>query len=316
MRTRSSMPFFFVSSLALGAAAQATAPEPAAGAPASQSTAPQSTPPRATEAAAPVRAEGTLELGVSATPPASDPYAIDTNSELDSGSSEAAVAPSERTGFEAGLRLGATLPVGKAGRNVFGVDRDLKDLTAWRAPVWIDVGYHFSDVMTFGAYAQVGVGGNGDACEQIQSSVAELGELRGGDCDWSDIRLGAHAQWRLAPAAAVDPWLGVGLGYEWLSYRTVLVADVTNTTTGNTQAVALRIAERLGGPELLLQGGIDFQVDDSLRIGPYASATFGQYLGDEYDCDIQTAACPTGSSVEGPAFHSWLGVGLRGAYAP
>ncbi len=311
MRTRSSMPFFFVSSLALGAAAQAAAPAQPDAAPVQQSTAP-----RATDAPPPARAEGALELGVSATPPASDPYAIDAHSELDQGSSEAAVAPSERTGFEAGLRLGATLPVGKAGRNVFGVDRDLKDLTAWRAPVWVDVGYHFSDVMTFGAYAQVGVGGNGDACDQIQGSVPELGELRGGDCDWSDIRLGAHAQWRLAPAAAVDPWLGVGVGYEWLSYRTVLVADVTDTTTGNTQAVALRIAERLGGPELLLQGGIDFQVDDSLRIGPYASATFGQYLGDEYSCDIQTAACPTGSSVEGPAFHSWLGVGLRGAYAP
>ena len=309
------MSFSFVFSFALGAGAQAT-PSAQPAAPPSAAPAPQSAEPGAADAAPRAQGQGTLQFGVGGTPP-SDPYAVDAGgSEIAPESDEVAVGLGDRTGFEAGLRVGATLPVGKAGRDAFGVGRDLKDLTAWRAPVWIDVGYHFSDVMTFGAYAQIGVGGNGDACERLQSSGAEMAELRGGDCDWSDIRLGAHGQWRLAPGAAVDPWLGLGLGYEWLSYRTALIADITDPATGNTQAVALRIAERLGGPELLLQGGIDFQVDDSLRIGPYASATFGKYLGDEYDCGIVTADCPAGSSVEGPAFHSWLGLGLRGAYAP
>jgi hypothetical protein len=116
------------------------------------------------------------------------------------------IAPERRTGFTAGLRLGVGVPLGKAGEDILtGAERDLNDLTTWRAPVWVDVGYSPSSAFTIGAYAQIGVGGNGDACTA--------------DCDWSDVRVGAEAELRFAPGAVVNPWLGVGLGYEWLSYR-------------------------------------------------------------------------------------------------
>jgi hypothetical protein len=208
------------------------------------------------------------------------------------------VAPERRTGFTAGLRLGVGVPLGKAGHDLLlGAARDLSDLTPWRAPVWLDVGYSPTGSTTIGVYAQVGTGPTGDNC--ISS-----------DCDWSDIRIGADVEWRLAPGAPVNPWLGLGLGYEWLSYRTLVTVEVDGMGGSG------RYTERFGGPELMLQGGLDFQVEDALRIGPYASATIGQYLTDSYSCQPATDLCPTDGSLDGAAFHSWIGFGLRGAYTP
>src|SRR5262245_6651848 len=67
------------------------------------------------------------------------------------------VDPARRSGFTTGLRLGAGLPIGKAGRDPLAAERSLSDLTTWRAPVWVDVGYSFG-ALTLGVYAQVGVG--------------------------------------------------------------------------------------------------------------------------------------------------------------
>jgi hypothetical protein len=211
-------------------------------------------------------------------------------------------APERRTGFTTGLRLGVGVPLGQAGRGVLdGGQRNLNDLTSWRAPVWIDVGYSLTGATTLGAYAQVGTGGTGDSCES--------------DCDWSDLRVGAAMEWRFVPGGAVDPWLGIGLGYEWLSYRVLVSADIPDGM-GGTESVQGRVTEHFGGPELMLHGGVDFQVEDALRIGPYASATLSQYLTDSFSCQPATDLCPRDGSIEGAAFHSWIGIGLRGAYTP
>jgi hypothetical protein len=224
----------------------------------------------------------------------------DPDPTIDSGLDS--VAAARRTGFTAGLRLGFGVPLGKVGQDpLSGRDRNLDALSEWRVPVWIDLGYSLSGSTTLGIYAQVGSGGNGSSCI--------------GDCDWSDIRLGAEAEWRLSPGAPIDPWLGIGLGYEWLAFRQLVSASVPDGMGGTTTAQG-RVTERVGGPELMLQGGVDFQVEDALRIGPYASATVSQYLTDSYSCQPATALCPADGSIDGAALHSWIGVGLRGAYTP
>jgi hypothetical protein len=269
MRTLRLMPLSF--SLLITAAASAQAPAPSA-------------PP---QSPAPASAEGAA---------AADGVAIDPVQQ-----SRVPIDPAERAGFSTGLRLALGVPLGKAGDAPLGAERDLNDLTPWRAPVWFDLGYALSGSLTIGAYAQVGVGGVGDSCS--------------GDCDWSDIRLGAEAEWRFLPGAPVNPWLGVGLGWEWLSYRQLLSVDVPDEM-GNMVTLTGRVSENFGGPELMLHGGVDFQVEDALRIGPFASATVSQYLTDSFSCTTANELCPTGDSIDGSALHSWIGVGLRGAYTP
>jgi hypothetical protein len=210
------------------------------------------------------------------------------------------VDPARRSGFTTGLRLGAGLPVGKAGRDPLDAERSLSDLATWRAPVWVDVGYSFG-ALTLGLYAQVGVGGTGDACLA--------------DCDWSDIRFGLSGELRLAPGALVDPWLGVGFGYEALSYRTLFNATITDEA-GEQRNVSIRATERFVGPELLLHGGVDFQVEDALRVGPFAAVSLGQYTSDSFDCTPDNPVCPSGNSIDGAALHGWISFGVRGAYTP
>jgi hypothetical protein len=289
MRTLRSMPLPLTLLVAVSAAAQA--PAPAAPAPAAPA-------PQALPAPAPAAASTAVA------PNGNADFDAGEASEVDSGVDARAdsTAAERRTGFTAGLRLGVGVPFGKAGRDgLLGGERSLNDLTSWRAPVWLDVGYSPTGSTTLGVYAQVGTGGTGDNCEF--------------DCDWSDIRVGAEAEWRVAPGAAVDPWVGLGLGYEWLSYRVLVSVDIDDGT-GGTQTIQGRATERFGGPELMLHGGVDFQVEDALRIGPYASATVSQYLTDSYSCQPVTDLCPADGSIDGAAFHSWIGIGLRGAYTP
>jgi hypothetical protein len=202
-----------------------------------------------------------------------------------------------RDGFTAGLRLGVGVPLGEVGRDTLGADRDLSELTTFRAPIWVDVGYSIG-AWTFGIYGQVGVGGVGDACAA--------------DCDWSDIRVGAQGELRFAPGAPVDPWVGLGLGLESLSFRTLIEASAIDPMASGS----IRATERFVGPELLLHGGVDFQVEDALRLGPFAALSVGQYVADSYNCTPDSPFCRQGSSVEGGAFHGWLSVGVRGAYTP
>jgi hypothetical protein len=204
--------------------------------------------------------------------------------------------------------LGLGVPVGKAGKGSDGVERDLSDLTAFRAPFWVDIGYRVSKVSSYGAYAQFGVGKTGDGCD--------------GSCDWSDIRLGAQGQWRLNADGSVDPWLGLGLGYEWLSYQTLSFIDVgADQVTGNQTLISKRTHELISGPELTLQAGLEFRVEDSLQIGPFLTASLGTYLGDCFKCDapvdvLDLSPCPGGSGVEGSGVHSWIGFGIAGRYSP
>ena len=130
--------------------------------------------------------------------PAAAPAAAEADGAAAPDAAEASAAEFH-PGFEGGLRLGFGVPLGKAGNGTDGVERELSDLAAWRAPIWVDVGYRVSKVASYGAYVQFGVGKTGDSCE--------------GSCDWSDIRLGAQGQWRLIPDGSVDPWIGLGLGY-------------------------------------------------------------------------------------------------------
>lgn len=194
-------------------------------------------------------------------------------------------------GFETGLRLGVSTPTGKAGDAAMGGDVDLKDLAPLRTPVWFDAGYRLSERTTLGFYGQIGFGSTGDACV--------------GDCDWSDLRVGIQGQWRFTGvSSSVKPWLGVGLGYESLSFRSQIA----------TERGAVRAAQRLGGPELTLQLGLDFRVDDALDVGPYLSGTLAQYMNDRLKCD--PAVCAGDQLIDAAGFHSWLGVGLRGSYLP
>ena len=224
--------------------------------------------------------------------------AVTASVAVDTAESEPGTARASLAGrFEGGLRTGISLGLGKAGGSDFGPTRDVNDIVEYRVPIWLDVGYRVSEPLTLGVYAQLGLGGGGDC---------------GGSCNASDLRLGAQALWH---ASSGGLWLGAGLGYEWLSVYALTVTQRPIEEVGDSAAqLASRLAETIGGPELTLQAGLDLELEPGLSVGPYVSASVGQYLTDSFECDALT--CPTGSSIDGSATHAWLGLGVRGSYAP
>src|SRR6188768_1157907 len=79
-------------------------------------------------------------------PPPEAPAPAPVAAEADTAATPAAAGTSAefRPGFEGGLRLGLGLPIGKAGQGADGVERELSDLTEWRAPFWVDIAYRVS----------------------------------------------------------------------------------------------------------------------------------------------------------------------------
>jgi hypothetical protein len=202
--------------------------------------------------------------------------------------------------FEAALRLGVGLPFGRAGKNVLdGSERDLRDLATWRAPIWLEVDYRATLGLSVGAYLQFGVGGTGNSCAS--------------NCTWSDLRTGAELAYHFAPSASASPWLGLSAGYEWLSFKELGNVELPD---GSGDTIPFQTTELIGGPELALSGGLDWALEEALRLGPYATLSVGDYLGDHFKCEPGGLGCPSGSALNGSGAHAWLSIGVRGSFSP
>lgn len=209
-------------------------------------------------------------------------------------------------GFEHGLRLGASLPLGGADGGARIMDRQVRDgslsgIVGVRFPIWIDVGYRTSPAWWFGIAAQLGLGTAGSDCP------------RGVECEWSDLRLGAQAIYSLDPGSNTDPWLGLGLGWEWLRGSATFVIPAEDI--GANQPAVLRAQELLGGPQIFAQGGLRFSMGEELTVGPYAEAAAGMFITDSYVCRSELN-CPSTGPVDDLRLHAWIGLGVRGTHGP
>ena len=120
---------------------------------------------------------------------------------------------------------------------------------------------------------------------------------------------------RIGPcrASSTTIWLGLGAGYEWLSFKALGSVDLPD---GSGDTIPFQTTELIGGPELALSGGIDLEVEEALRLGPYATLSVGDYVSDHFKCEPGGLGCPSGSSLNGSGAHAWLSIGLRGSFSP
>lgn len=212
-------------------------------------------------------------------------------------------ATSESSGFEHGLRLGATLPLGKAdGGNALRNSGNLNGIVGIRVPIWLDLGYRVSDHWWLGLAPELGLGSVGSDCDDDQ------------ECEWSDLRLAAQAIYTLSPGSSLKPWIGLGLGWEWL--RGSVTLTVPGDLVDQEQDVAVKLQELLAGPQLFAQGGLQFEVGEALTLGPYLSAAAGMYVSESVRCPAALSFCPSDSDVEDKQVHAWLGLGVRGTHGP
>jgi hypothetical protein len=204
-------------------------------------------------------------------------------------------AAAEDTGFEAGLRVGYGIPLGSAAEDV-----DLSDAVGGQVPLILDLGYRVTPNVFVGLYFQYGfawVGGN----------TADLCDASGADCSAQDIRLGLEGHFHFSPRENLDPWIGLGFGYEWAGLS--VEGGNTNFSTG------------LNGFEFInLQAGLDIRAGEHFYVGPFLTLSVGQYSEATVDCE--SGFCGNGNQfgasgdIDNKAMHEWLLLGVRGAYAP
>ena len=205
-------------------------------------------------------------------------------------SGSAAAAGSE-TGFEIGLRTGYAIPLGKGGANS---SYDLNEAISGAVPIWLDLGYRVTPQIMVGVYGAYAFGFLGDTLDRVCTTG-------GGDCSTHDIRLGAELQYHILPRQQADPWLGLGLGYEWLGF--------------SASAAGQDGSETASGFEFInLQAGVDFAPSDQTNfgIGPFLAFSVAQYS--DLSCSgAGAAACNVTFET---TTHEWLTFGVRGTIVP
>jgi outer membrane protein W len=179
----------------------------------------------------------------------------------------------EDSKWQLSLRSGFALPVGR----VSDGGAVLENRYDGSIPIWLDVGYRFGENIVAGVYFQWG--------------YAFPRDCPGGDatCDGYNLRTGIEGFYHFMPDRKIDPWLGVGIGYE-----------LQHATLGSTDYY-------LQGIEYLtLQVGADRKIGTRFSVGPYASISLSQYLSEDTGTGFR--------DIEDGAAHSWLQFGIKGSF--
>ena len=207
-----------------------------------------------------------------------------------------AQASAQAVGFELGGRIGYGIPLGR----VTGDTNDeLSSTISGTVPIQADVGVRVLPQLMLGAYFQYGFGFVGDTTSDVCDEI-------GADCSTRDVRLGVQGQVHFSPGETTDPWLGLGVGYEWL---TIALEASTLSESATVKATA-------HGLEFLqLQGGLDFQAGEHGGFGPFLSLSLAQFSRVSASCSGDCEGIdPDSESIEDQATHQWLMLGLRGTF--
>ena len=188
-----------------------------------------------------------------------------------------------------GPTLSAWLGVGVPSGNISDEgDGPLGDVVNNDFVIGVGAGYRFNPLFRAGFFFE-------GAPLNIHDSACAPGD----PCDGSDVRFGLDAQLHLAPYRRADPWVGMGVGYEWLSFH---------ATGCDSTGACFAERFRYGGwlfPRL--SAGLDLAVSPMARIGPYLSYSAGQYA------NVDTTSAGS-QSIQNQSFHGWLEIGFRGSF--
>jgi outer membrane protein W len=195
-------------------------------------------------------------------------------------------------GLEFGARVAYSIPLG----NVTGdPGASLSNIVSNRIPLELELGYRVNPALMIGAYFTYAV-------VSINTGQAYGGACSGGgvSCSANDVEVGAQLHYHLLPDRKFDPWLGIGAGYEIISF---------NATVGSTTELA---GNDNGFTFLNLQVGGDIKATPAFAIAPVLSFSLGQYGS----CSLSGAAVGGSGNCTIPqqSMHEWFTFGVRGAY--
>ena len=197
----------------------------------------------------------------------------------------AALVPSVAAarGIEVGLRAGYAVPYGYATDRV-----SLPASVLGKFPLILDAGFRFGDRVYAGFLGEIAYG-------------LPRGCDPGATCSVQDYRIAFNGQLHLRKdSPRVDPWVGIGFGYEFLHQSRAGAAPGPSDENLTLHGIHFLIA----------QAGCDFHVAPRFAIGAFVSfdvaefASQGGTVGDK----------PVPGEVLQPAIHGWATFGVRGVF--
>lgn len=194
--------------------------------------------------------------------------------------------PPARRGFQLALRTGVAIPFG----NVTPATA-MSDALSPQVPLLLDVGWKPIRHLFLGAYLGGTIGG---AAGQIADTCNENGI----NCIGVGFRGGLLAEVNIRPDHFVNPWAGLGFGYEIGG-------------SGGTQGRS-SIDNSVRGFELVrVLTGVDFRLQEYFGIGPFLDVSFGRYDYAASRIDLGGLVSKLGGDVNDKALHVWLLAGVR-----
>jgi len=197
-----------------------------------------------------------------------------------------AFAPSAHAQFALDLRLAYAIPMGDAFISD-GVNQALSDTISGALPIGIDARYKFTPNLSAGVYFQY-------SPAFVKSSSCEPGT----SCSASNVRLGIEAVYGFMPDAGFNPWVSLGTGWEWATFK--------------QSAGGLDVSATLDGWEYFnVQLGGDFALSKMFSLGPYVGFSGGSFstVSASVSGTSASASIPSGDRT----FHSWFQFGVKGS---
>jgi outer membrane protein W len=204
----------------------------------------------------------------------------------------------EESGLAVGVRVAYAIPFGNAhnaSSDPGSTAISMKDLDRGALPVTFDLGYRFSPSTYLGVFYTFAptFPPSGNCRTPLPNTTA--GETT---CDGNDQKIGIDFQYHIRPKAFLDPWVGIGVGYE---------INQLNTSTGASSDTS---SYQTDGFLVDLQLGADLRVSHRIPFGPYIDFSAGQY-------NTENVFTPNGHGVPvdfSGTLHEWLTLGLRAQF--
>ena len=188
--------------------------------------------------------------------------------------------------------LGVGVPLGSAARGVA-----VNDLTpvpvlvggdiAWGPSLSWDLGLSF--------FTGIGLGEPGVCPEPRDSCSLSVGG-----------QVALRGRFYLRPAERINPWLGLGVGYE-------VLGNTSQTTTSDDQIIfssttTTRRSDIYSGPVFaMLQAGVDFRLKRSLTLGGLAGFSLARFSDVKHTTSVDgESAASSSSALAGAPLHEWL----------
>lgn len=206
-------------------------------------------------------------------------------------------------GLQVGARLGYAVGIGSVYEGLAVYDASYGTL-----PLVVDVGWRALPELYVGAYGQLApvfLRTNPQSCpENFQCSAR----------DW---RFGLQADIHFLPRTSLDPYIGVGAGYEVLNTTVNGTAPIplpTGTVPGNVDSSVTERGWEFGN----LTVGFDYRLSRGVGFGPFFTATLARFNVRESDRTVTVAGnnIPSAPAPVAHSDHAQFIIGARGTFNP